>query len=728
MDRTKLLDYIRAEVDRPLRIKELARACRIEENAYPAFRRVVKSLIESGELVRLKGGRIGLAKDLNVVIGTISITRKGLGFVAREGDLDDLLIPQADLETALDGDRVMVRLAGRRYERESGSVIRVLDRADRNIVGLFKIGRNFSYVVPDNPRIHRDIYIASQHTLKARDGEKVVVVITAWDHPWLNPEGRVTERLGYPGQPGVDMLAVMRSFNLPGEFPPDVMSVAERAAAKLTEEEFSRRVDLTDETIYTIDPADAKDHDDAISLQRLPKGYRLGVHIADVSHFVEPGTALDDEAFERGNSVYLPGMVVPMLPEQLSNDVCSLKPNRRRLAHSAIMDFDSHGRMKSWKFLDTVIKSRARLSYEEVQDFFDGRETTPRVKRVAGNLRAARELANILSRRRMADGSLDFDLPEAKIILNAKGEVIELGNRIRLESHRLVEECMLAANQAVALEVFRAAKPFLHRVHDSPDMEKLEAFADMMKRLGHSFPVSKTMRPIQFSRFLESVKDVPEADFINELLLRSMQKAVYQRENIGHFGLAFSHYTHFTSPIRRYPDLLVHRLLRKLRAGEFKGTFAKRAVSVIDHVGTHCSETERAAEAAERQAVRVKQVAYMSRHIGDEFPGIISGVTTYGFFVRLDNLGVEGLVKMSRLQDDFYRFEEGSYRLVGSRHGLVYRLGDAVRICVESVDTAASEMEFSVSESGRKKPGKRGTVMQRTRKQKSPKKKSRQNR
>jgi ribonuclease R len=368
------------------------------------------------------------------------------------------------------------------------------------------------------------------------------------------------------------------------------------------------------------------------------------------------------------------------------------------------------------------------LSYEEVQDFFDGRETTPRVKRVAGNLRAARELANILSRRRMADGSLDFDLPEAKIILNAKGEVIELGNRIRLESHRLVEECMLAANQAVALEVFRAAKPFLYRVHDSPDMEKLEAFADMMKRLGHSFPVSKTMRPIQFSRFLESVKDVPEADFINELLLRSMQKAVYQRENIGHFGLAFGHYTHFTSPIRRYPDLLVHRLLRKLRAGEFKGTFAKRAVSVIDHVGTHCSETERAAEAAERQAVRVKQVAYMSRHIGDEFPGIISGVTTYGFFVRLDNLGVEGLVKMSRLQDDFYRFEEGSYRLVGSRHGLVYRLGDAVRICVESVDTAASEMEFSVSESGRKKPGKRGTVMQRTRKQKSPKKKSRQNR
>jgi ribonuclease R len=493
------------------------------------------------------------------------------------------------------------------------------------------------------------------------------------------------------------MRTVIKSFNLREKFSPEVVQEAEHAAASISENEPTHRLDLTKKCIYTIDPEDAKDHDDAISVEKTADGYRLGVHIADVSYYVKEGTPLDTEAFERGNSVYLPGMVVPMLPEVLSNDLCSLRPNRRRLAHSIFIDFDKKGKMLKWRLADTVIKSRAKLTYEEVQRFFDSGEKPPKISRVAKSLTTARELAGILSKRRFAEGSLDFDLPEAKIILNEKGEVLELGSRVRLESHRLIEEFMLAANRAVALEVFRKGQPFLYRVHDKPDTEKLQAFSAMMSRLGYKFPVSPTMRPIIFARFLDQTKDAPEADFINELMLRSMMKAVYQRENIGHFGLAFTHYTHFTSPIRRYPDLLVHRLLRKLQNGRYPPVFAKRVVSVIDHASKHCSETERTAEEAERQAIKVKQVAFMARHVGDEFDGIISGVTGYGFFVRLDNLGVEGLVRVSSIDDDYYRFDEKQYRLVGRGSGRCFRLGDKIRVGVMKVDKIRNEIDLYVA-------------------------------
>lgn len=735
MHKEKILEFFRIDADRPLRTKDLAKALGIEESGYSAFRKDVKALIESGELVKIKGGRLGLAKDLNVLIGTISINRKGMGFVAREGDLEDILIPQNDLKTAMDGDRVMVRLTGMHFGREAGSVIRVIDRAKRNIVGVFHTSRSFAHVVPDNPRFHRDIYIPVTETNGAKDGEKVVAVLVAWESQWLNPEGKITERLGFPGQPGVDMRAVIKSFDLPEEFPAEVLDSAELAAARLTPESMADRLDLTKECIYTIDPSDAKDHDDAVSVTKTANGYKLGVHIADVSYFVEPGTALDDEAFKRGNSVYLPGMVIPMLPENLSNDVCSLKPSRKRLAHSALLEFDKKGKMTGWTFADTVIKSVAKLAYEEVQDFFDGNAVPTKVERIADNLRLARELAQLLTRRRMSEGSLDFDLPEAKIILNQKGEVLELGHKIRLESHRLVEEFMLAANRAVALEVFRQGRPFIYRVHDKPDLEKLEAFSYMVKRLGYHFPVSKNMRPGDFSRFLEEIKDAPEADFINELMLRSMKKAVYQRENIGHFGLAFTHYTHFTSPIRRYPDLLVHRLLRKLREKKFNAAFTKRVTNVIDHVGEHCSETERQAEAAERQAVKIKQVAFMANHLGEEYTGVISGVTTYGFFVRLDNLGVEGLVKMSSMEDDYYRYEENNYRMVGTRHGRTFRLGDAVKVGVMSVDTIAGQVDLFISEEREKRkpkpfkpPGKKGKALATVEKKKQRPKKKKKNR
>lgn len=688
-----------------MKTKELAKALNVPKTDYPEFRATIKELIEGGELVRLKRNRIGVASKMNIVVDSISMTRNGLGFVPRK-DGDDVMIPASQTHTALDGDKVMVRLTGSQSGRQTGTVVRVLERSDRNIVGVFRKGRDFSFVVPDSPRFPRDIYIPDRATKGAEDGEKVVLKLSVWDDPHLSPQGRVTERLGYPGDPGVDMLTVIKSFDLPESFPDQVVQEAERLAVMPSANEQKRREDLTSQVVYTIDPADAKDHDDAVSVEKTKDGYRLSVHIADVSHFVPSGSLVDREAFERGNSVYLPGMVIPMIPEVLSNDLCSLKPNRRRLAHSCIMEFNRRGRMTDWRLTDSLIKSRARLAYEEVQALFDGKPVNERVKRVADNLRLARELARILSDRRFAKGSLDFDLPEAKVIMNAKGEVLELGNRVRLEAHRLVEEFMLAANKAVALEVFRKGQPMLYRVHARPDMEKLNAFSYMMERLGLSFPVSPDLKPIHFARFLKKIQDRPDADFINELMLRSMQKAVYQGDNIGHFGLAFTHYTHFTSPIRRYPDLVVHRLLRKIRGRQkYPAEFGKRAPTIIKHVGEHCSETERAAETAEREAIKVKQVAYMAKHVGDEYAGVISGVTSFGFFVRLDNLGAEGLVRLSTLDDDYYVYEEAQYRLVGRRTGRVFRLGDPIRVGVLSVDQVKHEVDLFVAEQAEKKKG-----------------------
>jgi len=694
---SKILSFIKDKATHPLKTRELAEAMDIHPDEYSYFRKQVKGLIQSGELVKLKRGRIGLPDQLGVMVGTITITRGGTGFVPVDGESEDILITPGNLFTALDGDKVMVRLSGNRHGRESGVVIKIVERAERNIVGLFKIDRNFISVAPDNPKIHRDLYISSDLTMGAKNGDKVVARLTIWDDPFRNPEGEIIEVLGKPTAPGVDMKTVIRTFNLPEEFPDKVLSEAEQASAKIDDSTVEARLDLSSESVYTIDPSDAKDHDDAVSVEKILNGYRLGVHIADVSHFVQPGTALDDEAFKRGNSVYLPGMVVPMIPEVLSNNACSLKSNRRRLAFSVIIDFDKKGKMLSWELKDTIIKSKASLSYEQVQDYFNDNQSDLSVKKVAESLLLARELAGLLTKRRFTEGSLDFDLPEAKIILNDKGEVLELGNRVRLESHRLVEEFMLVANRAVALEVFRKGQPFIYRVHGKPDMEKLNAFSAMMKRLGYNFPISKTMKPIQFARFLDKIKDQPEVDFINELMLRSMQKAVYQEDNIGHFGLAFKHYTHFTSPIRRYPDLLVHRLLRKLKGETYPPAYAKRVRTVIDNVSRHCSETERNAEKAERQAIRVKQVKYMAKHIGDEFGGVISGVTQYGFYVRLDNMGVEGMVRVSTVDDDYYLYDESNYRIVGRRKKRSFRMGDAVKVGVLNVDTTRSEIELFVA-------------------------------
>jgi ribonuclease R len=685
------------KANRPLKVKEIANEIGVSADDYNSFRSLVKEMVNEGRLVKLRRGRIGIPSELNLVVGNISITRQGKGTVVTETG-DSIDVEPNKLHTALDGDKVMLRVGTHPERPKSGAIIRVLERAHKNIVGIFRKGRNFSTVIPDDKRFRRDIYIPGRRAKRARDGDRVVVTITSWEEPYQNPEGRIVEVLGDPEQPGVDILTVIKKYNLPETFPDQIIREAESIDTKILGQEARRRKNFSHEIAYTIDPADAKDHDDAISVRKIRGGYRLGVYIADVSFFVAPGGKLDKEAFDRGNSVYLPGEVIPMLPEKLSNDLCSLKPHRRRLVMAVIIDFDSAGKVKKTQITEAIITSRAKLSYEEVQDFFNTGRAGKRIEKVAPSLLLAKELASLLQKNRMKNGSLDFDLPEARIVMNKKGEVVEIGNRVRLESHRLIEEFMLTANQAVAMHFTRHAAKLLYRVHDRPDMEKLNAFSYMMSTLGYKFPVSENMKPIQFARFLDKIKSRPEEGLINELMLRSMQKAVYQPKNIGHFGLAFKHYAHFTSPIRRYPDLIVHRLLRQLKNGRYPVALDKKLGSILTHVGKHCSETERNAEAAEREAVRYKQTIFMKQRLGEEYKGVISGVLSFGFFVRLNTMGAEGMVRLSSINDDYYSFDESHHRLVGRRTGRIFRMGDPVTVSVVGVDVAKNEINLALVE------------------------------
>lgn len=693
----QILQFIRLNADYPMKIRELAKAMGINDSQYSAFRKKVKSLLDKGKLVKLKRNRIGLPEAMDLITGTIQITKSGMGFCTPDGSDEEIYIAVGDTLTAFSGDTVLVRLKpGIGFKgKRTGIVIKVVERKIQSIVGTFKKGRGYAFVIPDAKNINRDIYIIRGKSMDAANGEKVVVKLVEWEHPSLNPEGEISERLGFPGDSGVDMLSIIREYELPTEFSEDIQNEAE-AAIDGWESEVPERSDLTGLNAFTIDPADAKDHDDAVSIEKKGSVYRLGVHIADVSHFIRANTKLDKEAYGRATSVYFPDRVIPMLPEVLSNDVCSLRPNRKRLAFSIIIDFDKTGKAIDYELFPSVIKSRAKLSYDEVQDYFDNGKADSRIDSIAKDLTDMRKLAKILLARRQKDGSLDFDLPEAKIILDKQGNVVEIGNRVRRESHRLVEEFMLAANRQVAYHFLHHALPTLYRVHDRPNMEKVEAFSFLISKLGYRFPVSPTMPTKDFAKLLKKIKDQPEEDFINELLLRSMAKAVYQPKNIGHFGLAFKHYLHFTSPIRRYPDLLVHRLLKMLKKNKYPVKTAQKLGIVLNNSGKHCSAMERRAMEAERSAIKAKQVSYMAGQVGSEYDGIISGVMNFGFFVRLVGPECEGMIRLSAMDDDYYKFDESNYLLKGRRRGRIFRLGDKIRVGVMRVDKEAKEIDLFV--------------------------------
>jgi ribonuclease R len=714
-DKTKILNFMAEKAYRPLKLRELARKMRIPEESYGTFRRTIRSMLQEGSIVKIRKNRLGLPEKLNLVVGKLNVNKSGFGFVrSEEGELDkgstapgagsvprgeEIYISPEDMGTALHGDRVVVRIHGKRYGKSrEGTIIKILEKARRSLVGTFQQGKHFDYVQPDDKRFSRDIYITDPAGAKA--GQKVVVALEEWEDKYLNPEGKITEVLGYPEDPGVDILTLIKEYQLPLRFSEEVEKETGRLSQKIPELEYRKRVDFRDKICFTIDPWDAKDHDDAVSLEKLKNGsYLLGVHIADVSSYVKEYSGLDKEALFRGNSVYLADRVIPMLPERLSNQICSLRPNEDKLTYSCLMEVEPKGKVLKYQITESIIRSQAKLNYDEVQAFLDSGKAGKNLFGLEEPLKEMLKLSQALHKKRIAKGSLDFDLPEAKILLDKDGKVLDIFKQERLESHRLIEEFMLLANQCVARYVSSLKVPFIYRVHDYPDKEKIESFSEFASSLGYKFPFSKeeNISPKKIQRFLKSVEGAPQEELINEQLLRAMKKACYQPENIGHFGLAFSHYTHFTSPIRRYPDLLVHRLLKELKekgqyAPDRRAGLQERLISI----GKFTSERERLADEVEQESVKLKQIDYLKDKLGETFGGVVSGILSFGFFVRLDELLAEGLVRLSLLEDDYYRFEEKERRLVGRHTRRIFKLGDRVKVQLIRVDKEKREIDFSL--------------------------------
>jgi ribonuclease R len=675
----------------PLKTKELARSLGIPAADYRRFRRLLTGLERAGKIYRVRGHRYAVSDTLDLVTGTLSVTRNGDGFVRPGPPGEDVFVPSQRLATAMDGDRVVTRIERRpRGRSREGSVIRILDRARETVVGTFHRGRRFSHVVPLDVRLTQDVVVAHGDEGDAEDGEVVVVRIVSYGEGRVSPAGSIERVLGPLSDPGVDVLAVAYGYGLSLEFTPEVTAAAEAAANGGTADPGPDRVDRRDLLCFTIDPADAKDHDDALSLAELKDGFaEVGVHIADVSHFVRPDTPVDVEAMDRGTSVYLVDRTIPMLPAVLSNDVCSLRRGEPRFAVSLFMTLDPLGQVASRRYERTVIRCREALSYEQAQEVLEGRgSVSPEVDRA---LLSLDDRARRVRSERFDRGALELDLPEAKVVLDDEGLPVDIQRRERLESHRLIEDYMILANEVVANDMEAAELVTMYRVHEPPAREKIETLADTLARFGLDVPRHKSLKPKDVQGLLRAVKGRDEEALVNSLILRSLRKARYHTENLGHFGLASGGYLHFTSPIRRYPDLVVHRVVTEVLVHMARQPYEPGALTSSAEL---CSAREQAAEAAERASVALKKVEFMERHLGDSFPGRVSGVAAFGFFVTLEDFFVDGLVHVGDLQDDFYHFREKSHALVGERGGRRFRMGDRVEVQVARVDKEARHIDF----------------------------------
>jgi ribonuclease R len=635
------------------------------------------------------------------VTGIFAISKLGSGSVELlSPSTGTVSIPSRFIGTAMDGDTVSVAVFAHATgdteseERLEGEIVEVIERSQRAIVGILQKGKNFYFVIPDSRRIGRDIYIPQGKIKHARPGEKVVAQIDSWESRSLNPEGHIIEVIGKSGEVGAEMTAVAREFQLPLHFPKNVLAESELIPDEIPGSEIKKRLDLRELVCFTIDPEDAKDFDDAVSLEELPDGnFKLGVHIADVSHYVAEGSALDIEALKRATSVYLANEVIPMLPEKISNNLCSLRPHEDRLAYTAFMTVTPRGVVTDHQIEKSVIHSKRRFTYEEVQTIIETGHGD-----FSETVKLMHKLSQILLKKRLKEGSIDFDSVETKFRFDETGKPSEIIRKDRLDAHRLVEDFMLLANQIVAKHIGLVKKedhprPFIYRIHDSPPPDKLQDLALFVEHLGYSLNIKDGFSSRALQKLLDDVKGKNEENVINEVAIRSMAKAIYSEQNIGHFGLGFQYYTHFTSPIRRYPDLIVHRLLFEYskKAGLKRSEHFK---SILPGICKQSSDRERVAMEAERASVKVMQVEYMKRHLGDEFDAIVSGVTNFGLFVKITNLLVEGLIRVRDMEDDYYVFDEKHYQFIGRRTKKRYRLGDKVRIQVMRVDPEEREIDF----------------------------------
>lgn len=698
----KLLAFLEHPQYVGMKRKEITRILEVPENDREEFEQIVKELEKEGKLIETKKGKLMATKSLNMFIGSFISHSKGFGFVSVE-DGDDIFIPIDNVNGAMHRDNVLCRIVRQASngKRAEGAVIKILDRGQQQIVGTFERSQGFGFVLPDDKKIAQDIFISKDNAKGAVTGHKVVVEIIKYGEERRNPEGKIVEILGHVNDPGVDILSVIRQYNLPVDFPKEVYEQIEQIDSDVLEEDKKDRTDLRNLTMITIDGADAKDLDDAVSLEMLSNGnYQLGVHIADVSHYVTEHSPMDKEALARGTSVYLVDRVIPMLPHKLSNGICSLNPNVDRLALSCVMEIDHKGSVVDHKIVKSVIHSNYRMTYSDVREILE--DKTPalleKYHNILNMLEKMNELRMVLGKKRKIRGSVNFDLPESKIILDENGKPIEIKPYDRSIATNLIEEFMLVCNETVAEDFFWQDIPFMYRVHEVPDDEKMQKLEDFIRNFGYRIKGNKSeLHPKSIQQILSQIEGTDEERVITRVVLRSMKQARYMAENLGHFGLAAKYYCHFTSPIRRYPDLEIHRMIKLLVDGKMTEKKTKQMKSKMPEIAKQCSLRERVAEDAERDTDTLKKVQFMEDKIGETYEGIISGVTNWGIYVELLNT-VEGMISLAGLEDDYYMFDEASMTIVGKHSGKSYRLGDHVRIQVAKVSVELKTIDFIFAE------------------------------
>ena len=697
-----ILEFMKQDAYKPMLSDEIASAFQIDRGQYREFNRVLQEMEKEGLIFKTKKDKYGVPEKMNLITGRLQGNPKGFGFIIQDNSQEDVYVAAENMNGAMNNDRVAARIkkGGSKDRKVEGEIIKILERANTQVVGTFEKSRNFGFVVPDDKRIYQDIFISKESALGAKDGYKVVVQVTKWPDKRRNPEGKIIEVLGQKDEPGVDILSIIRKYGLPEQFPPQVENFADELSEDIPEGEFRKRRDLRGLKIVTIDGEDAKDLDDAVSIEKLKDGcYKLGVHIADVTYYVKEKSPLDKEAYKRATSVYLVDRVIPMLPKKLSNGLCSLNPKVPRLTLSCFMVIDPQGNVVDHEIFESIIQTSERMTYTDVTRILKDKdpETIKRYEYLVPEFKLMEELCLILNKRRMDRGALDFDFDESKIILNDKGIPVDIRPYEREIANRIIEEFMLICNETVAEHMYNLHSPFVYRVHENPDNERLEGFAEFIHNLGYFMRIPKEMNPKVLQEVIEQVKGKKEETLINTLMLRSMKQARYSPECSGHFGLAAKYYCHFTSPIRRYPDLAIHRIIKEQLNGKITEKRIAKLKGFVANASLQSSDMERVAQDAERETDDLKKVEYMSKRIGEVYTGIISSVTSFGLFVALQNT-VEGLVHISNIPDDYYVYDEKLHCLIGEKLKKIYRLGDAIKIKVIKTDIESRTIDFAIEE------------------------------
>lgn len=698
-----LLSFMREEAYRPMDIQELVSVFDINPDEYKSFKKVLKTMEKEGLIVRTKKDKFGVPERLGLISGKLEVHSKGYGFLIPENEGEkDVFIPSSSMNGAMNGDKVLVQITREdiKGKKREGEVREVLSRANNKIIGVYEDSRNFGFVVPEDSRLNQDIFISKKDRNGANEGDLVICEIVKWADKRRSPEGVIKEVLGKKGDKGLDILTIIKKYGLPEEFPDKVLNYAENIEEEIPEKEYARRTDLRNLRMVTIDGEDAKDLDDAVSIERLDNGkFRLGVHIADVSHYVKEKNPLDREALKRGTSVYLIDRVIPMLPKKLSNGICSLNPKVDRLALSCFMIIDNKGKVIQHEIEETVIKTSERMTYTDVTKILENNdeELMKRYDYLVDDFKAMEELCNILREKRMRRGAIDFNFEESKIILNDLGKPIDIKPYDRAIANRIIEEFMLVCNETIAEHMYWTNLPFVYRIHEDPDEEKLEKFKEFVYNLGYVVRWGQEAHPRALQDILDKVKGKKEETVVSTLLLRSMMQAKYSPECVGHFGLAAKYYCHFTSPIRRYPDLQIHRIIKEQLNGKIDEKRIAKLSNIVEIASKQSSEMERLAQEAEREVDDLKKAEYMQERIGEEFSAIISSVTSFGLFAELPNT-IEGLIHITALDDDYYIYDEAHLCLIGERTKKVYRLGDEVKVRCSRVDIDNREVYFDLIE------------------------------